>query len=298
MESDSRSVAAWVTVVVIWSTTPLAIQWSAQGAGFLFSLMSRMLIGAVLFAVIIGWRRHAELFTRGGVIAAIVSGFGIYTTMMLIYWAAQYIPSGLIAVIFGLSPLAAALWSQWLLPGDRITRLGVVGVAVGIIGLWMIFGSGDLLSVSAVPGILATLLGAIIQNGVLVVLKRFGGEQGPLTMTAGGVMFAALLYLPSWWIAGAPIPENVPLRATLSIVYLGVIGSVVGFLLYFSLLKRMSAVTLSLVTLITPVTALFLGQWLNEEHLPAKAWAGVLLILAGLSLYQFSTWRAMKRVYG
>lgn len=298
MSGERRDAAiAWLVIVVIWSTTPLAIQWSAQGAGFIFSLLTRMLIAAALFAVILAWQRHGELFTRGGLIAAAVSGFGIYATMMLIYWAAQFIPSGLIAVLFGLSPIAAALWSQWLLPGDRITRLGVLGVVVGISGLWMIFGSGTLLAASAVPGIIATLLGMSIQNGVLVVLKRFGAEQGPLTMTAGGVMFAALLYIPSWWLVGAPVPADVPLRAVLSIIYLGVIGSVLGFLLYFSLLKRISPVSLSLVTLITPVTALFLGQQLNDESLPRETWLGVGLILAGLSLYQFGSWQAMRRIY-
>ena len=288
---------SWLAVVVIWSTTPLAIQWSAQGAGFLFSLMLRMLLAAVLFAAIIAWRRHGELFTRGGLIAAGVSGFGIYSTMMLIYWAAQFIPSGLIAVLFGLSPLAAAMWSQWLLPGDRITRLGVLGVVLGIAGLWVIFGGGGALSHAAVPGIIATLIGMAIQNGVMVVLKRFGAEQAALTMTSGGVIVAALLYLPSWWLAGAPVPVDVPLRATLSIIYLGVVGSVLGFLLYFSLLKRISAISLSLVTLVTPVTALLLGQWLNAERLPREVWLGIVLIMAGLLLYQFGGWRALRRRY-
>lgn len=295
MDPRRAATGGWLFIVLVWSTTPLAIQWSAEGAGFLYSLMTRMLLGAALFAVVLAWRRHGEVFTPGGLFAAAVSGFGIYATMILIYWAAQFIPSGLIAVLFGLSPLAAALWSQWLLPGDRITRIGIAGVVVGVGGLWTIFGSGELLSAAAVPGILATLVGMSIQNGVLVVLKRFGTQQSALTVTAGGVIFSALLYLPSWWLAGAPVPDDVPLKATLSIVYLGLVGSVLGFLVYFWLLKRISAVSLSLVTLITPVTALFLGWWLNDERLPAEAWMGVALILAGLGLYQFGNWRALSR---
>lgn len=295
MAERNHALPAWLVVVIIWSTTPLAIQWSAQGAGFLYSLMLRMLIAAALFIVVIAWRRHAALFTRDGMIAAVVCGFGIFSTMMLIYWAAQFIPSGLIAVIFGLSPLAAAMWSQWLLPGDRITRLGVIGVVFGLAGLWVIFGSGELLSAAAVPGILATLLGMAIQNGVVVVLKRVGHAQAALTMTAGGVIFAAVCYLVVWWMLGAQVPTDVPMRATLSIIYLGIIGSVLGFLLYFWLLKRITAVSLSLVTLVTPVTALFLGRWFNAERLPTEVWLGVGLILAGLSLYQFGNWRALRR---
>lgn len=294
MPLQRSAIAGWLFIVLVWSTTPLAIQWSAQGAGFLFSLLTRMLIGASLFAIVLAWRRHGELFTRDGLIAASVSGFGIWSTMLLIYWAAQFIPSGLIAVLFGLSPLAAALWSQWLLPGDRITRFGVMGVVAGIGGLWVIFGSRDVLSPIAVPGIIATLVGMSIQNGVLVVLKRIGTRQSALTVTSGGVIVAALLYLPAWWIAGAPVPADVPLRATLSIVYLGVIGSVFGFLVYFWLLQRITAISLSLVTLVTPVTALFLGWSLNGERLPGEVWLGVGLILAGLVLYQFGAWRVAR----
>lgn len=295
MNPARRAGPAWLFVVLVWSTTPLAIQWSAQGAGFLYSLMLRMLIAAVLFAGVLAWRQHAELLTREGLVAAAVSGFGIFATMMLVYWAAQFIPSGLIAVLFGLSPIAAALWSQWLLPGDRITPLGIVGVIVGVGGLWTIFGSGTALAAVAVPGIAATLAGVVVQNGVLVVLKRFGAQRSALTMTAGGVIVATLGYLAAWFIAGMPVPQDIPLRASASIVYLGIVGSVAGFLVYFWLLKRISAISLSLVTLITPVTALLLGRWFNDERLPAEIWLGIGLILAGLALYQFGGWRALRK---
>jgi multidrug transporter EmrE-like cation transporter len=70
-----------------------------------------------------------------------------------------------------------------------------------------------------------------------------------------------------------------------AIVCLGVVGSVVGFTLYFYVLKRMRAGTASLITLITPVSALMIGSAFNGERVNARAWAGTLLVLAGLSLH-------------
>lgn len=295
-ESSRRSLTtAWLGVVFVWSTTPLAIQWSAVGAGWIFSLASRMAIGAVIFLVIFILKRDRTFLTGEGRTAALITAGGIYANMMLVYWAAQFVPSGLIAVIFGLSPIATALWSLLLLDNEKLTVPGIIGVALGVFGLWLVFGGGDNLSSAGIPGIAAVVGAMASQCLIMVVLKRMGTRQSSLTMTGGGVIYGALLFCASWWWMDMPLPAvDVPLRASLAIIYLGVMGSVVGFLLYFWLLRRVSPIRLSLVTLITPVTGLLLGQWLNREVLPEQVWAGVLLILLGLGLYQLGDWRRLS----
>jgi drug/metabolite transporter (DMT)-like permease len=288
--------AAWLGVVLIWSTTPLAIQWSAVGAGWIFSLAARMAIGATIFLLVFLWRRDRAFLHGEGRIAALICTVGIYGNMMLVYWAAQFVPSGLIAVIFGLSPIATALWSLFILDRERLTLPGLLGVVFGVMGLWLVFGGGANISATGIPGIAAVLGAMSLQCLVMVVLKRMGTHQSALTMTGGGVVYAAVLFIMSWWWLGAPVPQGeVPIRAGIAVLYLGVMGSVVGFLLYFWLLRRVSPIQLSLVTLITPVTGLLLGQWLNQEVLPEKVWVGVLLILFGLSLYQLGDWRRSAR---
>ena len=294
--ASSRSLtAAWLGVVLIWSTTPLAIQWSAVGAGWIFSIASRMAIGAAIFLSIFFIRRDRSFMKGEGRTAALITAFGIYTNMMLVYWAAQFVPSGLIAVIFGLSPIATALWSLAILQDERMTFPGVIGVALGVFGLWLVFGGGDNISSAGIPGIAAVTGAMAAQCLVAVLLKRLGTRQSSLTMTGGGVVYGSILFIASWWWMGAPLPQGeVPARAIASIIYLGMAGSVVGFLLYFWLLRRVSPIRLSLVTLITPITGLLLGQWLNNEVLPEKVWAGVVVILAGLALYQFGDWRRLS----
>lgn len=288
--------AALLGVILIWSTTPLAIQWSAVGAGWMFSLAARMVIGSMIFIVLFLWRRDAAFLHGEGRKAALVSAFGIYTNMMLVYWAAQFVPSGLIAVIFGLSPIATAVWSQFLLTSESMTRFGLFGVVLGVSGLWLVFGGSASLSTAAIPGIAAVVTAMAAQCLVMVLLKRLGTRQSSLTMTGGGVIYASLLFVASWWWIGMPLPaSDVSMRAISAVIYLGLMGSVVGFLLYFWLLRRVSAVRLSLVTLITPVTGLLLGQWLNSEVLPEQVWSGVVVILVGLGIYQFGDWRRLSR---
>src|SRR3569833_2304713 len=107
--------AAYLGVILIWSTTPLAIQWSAQGAGFSFAVMARMLIGLAVCLVLLAATRTAFPFTPAARRLYAVSGLSLFASMLLTYWGALHIPSGLISVIFGLSPLVTGvLAAQWL----------------------------------------------------------------------------------------------------------------------------------------------------------------------------------------
>lgn len=85
-------------------------------------------------------------------------------------------------------------------------------------------------------------------------------------------------------------------KSLLSIVYLAVFGSLLGFTLYFFLLSEMSPTSLSLVTLITPITALYIGYWVNAEILSSKTIWGAAVIVLALALYQGLTPGKLMRV--
>ena len=101
-----------------------------------------------------------------------------------------------------------------------------------------------------------------------------------------------------WWSADARLPATVPPRAGAAIVYLGVFGSVVGFALYYYVIKHMETGKVALITLVTPVLALLLGSALNGEHVGVRVWAGTLLIGAGLSVHQWRVLSGMVTVRG
>jgi drug/metabolite transporter (DMT)-like permease len=82
-----------------------------------------------------------------------------------------------------------------------------------------------------------------------------------------------------------------PARTGVAIVYLGVFGSVLGFALYYYIIKHMEAGKVALITLVTPVLALLLGSWLNGESVPLRVWLGAGCITLGLALHQASAWR-------
>lgn len=282
--------AAYLTVILIWSTTPLAIKWSAQGAGFAFAVTSRMLIGFLLAALVLAiWRVGLPLHRRARQ-AYLVGGLGLFGAMTLTYWGAQYIHSGLVSLLFGLSPLITGLLALLWLKEESLSLNKLIGMLLGLAGLSVIFGdSGEMGGAHAVAGVTALLAAVIVYSGSLVWIKRIGDDSPPLATTTGTLGVALPLFCLVWWLGGADVPERMPFRAGAAIVYLGVFGSVLGFALYYYVIKHMEAGKVSLITLITPVIALLLGSLFNGEAVSARVWTGAACIVLGLSLHQWQS---------
>ncbi len=284
--------AAYLGVILIWSTTPLAIQWSGGGADFLFPLLVRMVIGLVVCTVLVHTLCIPMPRSRAALNAYVAAGSGIFGAMLLVYWGARYVPSGLIAVLFGLIPLFTGLIGVWMTDAERLTPAKLAGTVLGLAGLIVIFGAGAKIGAQALPGIAAILCAVAIQAGSLVWVKRTGVALPVLALTTGALTLVVGLLLPLWLILFGHVPQW-SVRAGLSTLYLGIFGSVVGFTLYFYVTKHLQAGQVALITLITPVSALLLGQALNGEHPGFDVWLGTALILLGLGTHQ---WRLLARM--
>jgi drug/metabolite transporter (DMT)-like permease len=288
--------AAYLGVILIWSTTPLGIQWSAQGAGFSFAVMARMLIGLAICLVLLRATRTAFPFTPAARQLYAVSGLTLFVSMLLTYWGALHIPSGLISVIFGLSPLVTGVFAALWLSERTLTPLRISGLGLALAGLWLIFGQPWPGDGHARLGTLAAVAGMAVQALGLVWIKRLDARVSSLAITTGSLGVAVPCFVLAWLVADtARLPPDITPRAGIAIVYLGVLGSVVGFTLYYFVIKHIDAGRVALIMLVTPVTALLLGQTLNAEIIPASGWAGIALIGAGLLLYEWQALRQLRR---
>ena len=283
--------AAFTGVILIWSTTPLAIQWSSEGGGFVFAVTARMVLGLVfcwlairLSATPVPWHARARS-------AYLAAGAGIYAAMLLVYWGAQYVPSGWIAVVFGLSPLVTGLFAALWLRERSLTPPKLAGVLLGLVGLVTIFVEGTDLGPDTTLGVVAVLISTLLHSASAVWVRRLSAGLSAIAVTGGGLAMAVPAFLLTWLAVGAEWPQALSSRAAYAILYLALFGSVLGFLWYFYLLREVEAVKVSLLTLVTPVTALLLGHWLNGEVISAAVWWGTGLILLGLALHQWEVRR-------
>ncbi len=282
-----RIVLAYLCVVLLWATTPLAIKWSGEGPGFLFAVTSRMTIGALCLLVTLIILGKPLLWHKKAWLSYFAVALQIYGAMMSVYWSSQFIPSGWISVVFGLSPLITALLARLILKErGHLTFSKLSAYGLGIYGLYILFGSASTLGENAEFGIIGVLISALLQAVSAVWLKRIGSGVPPLIQVTGGLVIALPVYLLTWWLIDGQWPKHLTVLNWSSIIYLGMIATTIGFYLYYYLLTHLSATRVALISLITPVMALVLGHLINHEPLSPQIVTSTALILSALIMHE------------
>lgn len=276
---------AYVAIVLIWTTTPLAIKWSGEGPGWLFGATSRMVVGSACVWLLLVLRKERPPHDAKAQRHYAAGALGIYGAMMLCYCGAQYVPSGWLSVMFGLAPLMTAGLSRGLL-GERLTARQLFALSIAVAGLALVFGDALKLERGAVLG-LALLLAAVFIHALSgVLIKRVDYRMPALSSVGGSMVHALPLYLASWLLFDGHWPDHIGSTAVWSIVWLGVVATTAGFTLYYQLLRELSATRVALLNLITPVFALLAGLVFNDEVPGTDVMLGTGLILGGLLLHE------------
>src|SRR5690606_26546887 len=127
------------------------------------------------------------------------------------------------------------------LPVHKLT-----GMLLGLAGLVVIFGNsiqtGDKISF----GVAAVLAGTVFHSLSAVLVKRINAGLPGFASTAGGLSFAAPLFLLTWFISEGDLPSEIGVKAFYAIIYLGVIASALGFAMYYYILSRLDVSCVSL----------------------------------------------------
>lgn len=281
-----RITLAYICVVLLWATTPLAIKWSGEGPGFLFAVTSRMAIGMACVLLVMAVLRRSLAGHRKAWLTYLAVAVQIYGSMIIIYWSAQFIPSGWISVLFGLAPLMTALLTAVLLKEQRLSFIKLFAYGLGVGGLYIMFGSALYLGESAGFGIAGVTGATLLQSVGAVWIKRINAGLPALTQVTGGLGLALPAYLLTWGWFDGQWPQQLSIVNIAAIAYLGMIATTIGFSLYYYLLTHLTATQVALISLITPVLALLLGHLANHEPLTQRIIAGTALILAALILHE------------
>ena len=287
--------AAYAFVVLVWSTTPLAIQWSSTTMSPITSVTIRMLASLVIIMAVARQFGIYELRLAQNWRLYLSSALGICPAMPLVYLGAQHIPSGLVSVLFGLSPFLVGLLSGAIANDHSMTKGRYLALLVALAGLATIFLQGDELGPNAPLGI-TLLLGAVCCFSMSsLFVKRYAANVEPVRQLWGSLSFASLMLVVIWLVFDRSTPQAFTYQSGISLAYLAVVGSVFGFLGYFYLIQRISVNLVSLIPLVTPALALYLGFVLNGEQLSLRIVAGSGLILLGLGLFNYFRPRRVRR---
>jgi drug/metabolite transporter (DMT)-like permease len=284
--SRSAVYTLYALLVVIWSSTWVAIKFGLEdcpallGAGVRFALA-----GLLLLVITLVRRRSLGTDVPLAVMMALLPFAFAYG---LVYWGEQHIPSGLAAVLFGVLPLYTALLGGLLLPDEPVHPRLILGVLIAIGGLGLAFvesldlGSDDLAWAGALALLLSPLGASAGNIGIKLRAARLDAVVlNGWAMLGGGLLLLAVSAIGEDWGEFAWTAESIG-----SIAYLALLGSAVGFVVLTVLLRHVTARATSFLAMLLPFGALVFGAALYDEPLTARAVAGAGLVAAGLMLAQ------------
>lgn len=281
---DRLKLAGFALLCIIWGSTWLVIKIGYGGLRPLNVAGLRFAIAALVMAIIVPlsgapWpRRRAEwaLVLFVGVLL-FLGDYG------LIYWAEQYIDSGLTAILFGTFPLLTMAFAHIYVPGDRLTPRKLSGGIAASLGVVALFGGRVHVDTSNAGPMMAIIAAAACAAAANVATKRHGAAIHSAALNASTMAVGAVLLLSTSWLMGDGIKFPRDITSWAAIAYLALVGSVVAFLIYFSLLKTWKATTVSFFGVFTPAIALLLGAAILHEQLTVWSLVGSMLILVGVS---------------
>jgi drug/metabolite transporter (DMT)-like permease len=273
----------------IWGSTWLVIKIGLESLPpFLFAGIR--FATATISLLILARMLHARM-PRNGSSWMVMLFLGIFQISLpygLVFWAEQYVSSGLAAVLFATLPLFVVIFAH-ILVEEKLTRLKGMGVIASFVGLILIFwrdiaAAQGLIANASLYGGLAVVGSAISGALANVVGKQHAEEIDP----ASNVLVQSLTGTVVLTSLGLVTERNIALNFTpvsvLAILYLGIVGSALAFVGMYWLLIKTTVTNVSLITFITPITALILG-WLVLEEVPdPNVGLGAALILAGVYL--------------
>ena len=276
----------YVVLCLIWSSTWLGIKIGLHGAPPLLGAGLRFLLAAACFA---GWRlarRETLAVPRDawGYLAAI-STLTFAVPYVAVYLGETQVTSGLSAVLFGSMPFFAALLGARFLPGERLTVRRLAGTLTGIAGLGIVFHGA--LTIRSGGLVIAAILALVLSPAMSAsgqAVQKAHGHRLPITLALGWAMGPAGLAMLLLGLATEPIRIALDARTLGSIAFLGIVGSVVAFALYFWLLRRIGTLTASMLTLLLPILALVEGAIVYDEPLNWWVGAGTAVVAGGMGL--------------
>ena len=282
---SARVVAAYVLMVLLWGSTWAAIKIGvAEVPPYLFAFERAVAVAVILTVTVVVLRRSFPR-TRAALLASGVTGlFNIGTSWALIFWAEQFVPSGLVAVFGAMAPVWTAILAHFFARGDRLSRLKVAALALGLVGTALLVGAP---TTSEGPNaLLATALLAIMPISwaiAAILIARFLSRESPIAVVGTGAWVGAAFLLP-FALTQVGQPQHWNASSILAFVYLVVGGSCVALVLNAWLYRKLRPTTVTLSQVLIPTQALLIGGLALGEAFSLRMLAGAALVVSAVAL--------------
>jgi drug/metabolite transporter (DMT)-like permease len=280
-----RIAAAYVLMVLLWGSTWAAIKIGvADVPPHVFAFERAVAVAMILTLTALLLRKPFPR-TRGAIVATAISGlFNIGTAWALIFWAEQFVPSGLVAVFGAMAPVWTAILAHFFVRGDRLSALKIVALGLGLCGTALLVGAP---TASEGPNALvATALLALMPVSwavAAIIITRYLARESVIAVV-GIQSWVSALFLAPFAFVQLGQPQHWDARAAIAFAYLVIGGTCVGLVLNTWLFRHLRPTTVTLSQILIPMQALLIGGLLLGEAFDLRMLAGAALVVGAVAL--------------
>ncbi|MGW5102877.1 EamA family transporter [Streptomyces sp. NPDC004100] len=282
MEANARWVALTAIAPVAWGTNYFVTHEFLPPDRPLYGAALRALPAGLVLLALARKRPHGAWWWRSAVLGLL----NVSVFFVLVYVAAQLLPTSVASTVMAVSPLTMMLIA-WLLVGERPRGAHLAGAVTGLAGVCLLLLTGA--EAVSLPGVGASVAAMLVSSLGYILAKRWStgtdGQAGTdvLASTAWQLTAGGLMLLPAAVVVEGT-PPVLSAQAILAFGYVGLIATALACVAWFTGLRRLPAGTVGLVGLLNPVAGVLLGTVVAAEALTVRQWGGLLLVLAGVVL--------------
>jgi drug/metabolite transporter (DMT)-like permease len=294
--SQSRILASFAAVYVVWGSTYLAILYAVQTIPPFVMVGTRFIVSGLILYAWARWRGSPRATAAQWRDATITGVLMLCCGNGAVSWAEQRVPSGLAALLVAVVPLWMVL-VDWVRPrGVRPTATVMAGVIIGLVGLVVLVGPEEFTGHGTVDalGAVVLIVGSLAWAAGSV-FNRYGSRPDSAAMSTGLQMIGGSAALLIVGVArgelGALHLRDVSPASWTGWIYLVTFGSLVGFTAYIYLLQNVSPAKASTYAYVNPLVAVLLGWAIAGESVTLRSLGAAAIILAGVAMITVSQGR-------
>jgi drug/metabolite transporter (DMT)-like permease len=269
----------------IWSSSFMWIKIAVQEVGPITLVAFRVLFGLLFGVVVILFQRvHLPRTFKEWSPLLLLGVTNVAIPFFLISWGEQSIDSAVAAILDATVPLFTILIAHFLLHDDKMTVPKVTGLLIGFAGVVILMSKDIGASFGSILGQLAVVLACIFYAGSSVFARRTTEDTPGILRSAGPLLSATVIMWPATFFLESPLKIPQLPMTWISLLFLGVFGSGLAFVLSYYLLHEIGPTRTSMVTYLFPIGGVLLGVVFLNEKLSWQLLAGTILVIASLAV--------------
>lgn len=297
-------VLAYATVYIVWGSTYFFIQKALTGF-HPFLLGSLRFIAAGVLMMIWCLIKGENIFDIPTIKVAAVSGLMLlFFSNGIVIWVEQFLPSAMVAIMVSTAPMWFIILDKPQWKENLGSRSTIVGLLIGFTGVIVLFSErvigafSTIQDKSEILGLAMLVVGSMCWAGGSLYSKYKTTSGSIMVKTSWQMFIAGIAFLPCGFASGefSDIQWNtIPMDAWLSVIYLIIFGSIVGFSAYVWLLKVQPTTKVSTHAYVNPVVAVLLGIFFANESITSVQILGLVIILGSVLLINLDKYRKESR---